>query len=244
VRRRVARGVLFGAVIAGIALGAAIQYFVAVPGTDEPAAAIATPAAAPADPAPPGPATLPSPAAGSTGNGAAEPVPETQQRQVRDVTPDGVTRVYMTTPATVTKPKPATSIQITNAGVKPNGSIVGDGGIVRLHGISFLEPMKTCTGASGEIWPCGRRAYISLHNKIASQTVHCEPKAPADPLIADCYLGETNLSAWLLGQGLARLSAEATDKDLLAAEAAAKQSRIGLWADPRESSASASGGRP
>jgi endonuclease YncB( thermonuclease family) len=154
-------------------------------------------------------------------------------RPVRDVTPDSVARVYMPPPAP-TRRKPATSIRITQAGVKPDGSIVGDGGTVRLYGVAFPDPKRICRAASGENWPCGRRAYITLHNRIAAETVTCEPRAAADPPAADCFVGNVNLAAWLLGQGLARLASDVADESLVAAEAGARKAKLGLWEDSGE----------
>jgi len=183
----------------------------------------------------PSAAQVPSPEpAAAPGTTAQEP-----PRPVRDVTPGSVARVFMPPPAPG-KRKPATSIRIAQPGVKPDGSITGDGGSVRLYGVSFPEPKKVCQAASGESWPCGRRAYITLHNKIAAQTVHCEPRASADPPAADCFIGDVNLAAWLIGQGLARLAADVTDAHLIASEAGAKRASLGLWADPREAAPSGS----
>jgi endonuclease YncB( thermonuclease family) len=171
---------------------------------------------------------------------AAAPDP---RRPVRDVTPGGVARVFMP-PQAPAKAKPATSIRIEQAGVKPDGSIVGDDVSVRLYGVSFPEAKKICQAASGESWPCGRRAYITLHNRIAAATVNCEPRAAADPPAADCFVGGVNLATWMLGQGLARVAPDVTDEGLLAAEAGARRAKLGLWADPREGAPSTSAQRP
>ena len=157
-------------------------------------------------------------------------------RPVRDVTPGGVARVFMP-PSAPAKRRPAASIRITDAGVKPDGSIVGDGGTVRLYGIAFPEPKRICRTASGASWPCGRRAYIALHNRIAAETVSCEPRASADPPAADCYVGDVNLAAWMLGQGLARLAPDVADATLVAAQDGARTSKRGLWEDPGEAAA-------
>jgi endonuclease YncB( thermonuclease family) len=190
-------------------------------------------ARAPAIPAAPQPASV-----------AESPVgaPAVPERTVRDVTPSGVSRVFMP-PAVPAKRKAPASMQITHAGVKPDGAIVGEGGAVRLYGVTFPEPKQICRGASGESWPCGRRAYITLHNRIAAETVSCEPRAgaerapegaTADPPAADCYVGSLNLAEWMLAQGLARLAAQVADDALIAAEAGARKARIGLWADPAD----------
>lgn len=149
----------------------------------------------------PAPATSPPAEATASATSADTPVTATPEppRPVRDVTPGSVARVYMPPPSAATRRKPATSIRITQAGVRPDGSIVGDGGAVRLYGVAFLDPKRVCRTASGESWPCGRRAYISLHNKVAAETVNCEPRT-SDPPAADCFVGDVNLAAWLLAQ--------------------------------------------
>jgi len=195
-------------------------------------------------------ATVPSPVAGSV---AVVPKPATTPtpmdaaahglltpRPIRDVTPQGMARVYLmpgdTRPAT-----PSTSIRITRAAAAQDGTISGDGGTVRLYGVALPDERRICAAASGERWPCGRRAYISLHNKVVMQTINCAPRAFTEPPAADCFLGEVNLAAWIIGQGLARVSSNVGDKDLIAAEAAARGAKRGLWADPREAAMTAPG---
>jgi endonuclease YncB( thermonuclease family) len=241
VARRVPRATLFGAIFLALAaLLIVTRYFAG--GLDE-------------KPIPSNAAGAPDSA--STATAASEPnVPSTsegEQRPVRDVTPQGVLRVYMDPAATPVKRTPTTSMRIEHAGVTPGGAIAAEDRTVRLYGVAFLEPRRICTDAAGEKWACGRRAYIALHNKIAAQTVNCEPRVAAEPrvatepfqptelpppLAADCFLGDINLAAWLLAQGLARLQPDVTDKELVAAEASAKTARLGLWADPGEAPAS------
>jgi endonuclease YncB( thermonuclease family) len=152
---------------------------------------------------------------------------------VRDVTPDGIARVYAPAQAT-TQRGSSRPIRIARAAVTPNGAITGDGTTVKLYGVVFPESKKICSTVSGERWPCGRRAFIGLHNKVIGQAVSCAPRGGDDPPAGDCFLGEVNLAAWLLSQGLTRLAPDIQDKDLLAAEAAARKAKLGLWADPRE----------
>ena len=212
---QLARGLVGGVLTAGFAV-ALIGHFTAPPVVQKP-----------------------SPAAPSVSGAdiAAKP----QQRPVRDVTPQGVARVYMPPKAIGQRtPGVARSMQITHAGVMPNGSIIGDGRTVQLYGVEFPDVKKICATSSGERWPCGRRAYITLYNKVVAQTVSCEPRAAADSPAADCFLGEVNLAVWLLSQGLVRLLSDAADKELMAAEAAARKARLGLWSDSTELAPSAS----
>jgi len=197
--------------------------------------------------APPVPAAAAIPPAAETSTappriaGGADAAVEAR-RPVRDVTPPGIARVFMAPPAAPSNR--ATSIQITRAGVMPDGSISGDGGTVRLYGVTFPDMMKICAIASGERWACGRRATIALHNKLVEQMVNCTPRALTDPPAADCFVGELNLAAWLLSQGLVRLAPDVTDKELLAAQDSARRSRLGLWLDVSEAAAVAGQGGP
>jgi endonuclease YncB( thermonuclease family) len=125
-------------------------------------------------------------------------------------------------------------VQIVGAGVTSNGSMTGGGMTARLYGIAFPDPKKICATASGERWPCGRRPYIALHNKVVGQTVGCAPREVAGSDAADCFLGQENLAVWLLRQGLVRLAPEVAEKEMKAAEAAARNATLGLWGDPRE----------
>ena len=186
------------------------------------------------------PAVVPSPTPIASPVAAGETAAGPQQRAVRDVTPQGVARVYMPAAANLRpRGRVARSIEIKKAGAIPNGSIVGDGRTVRMYGIAFPDVKKICATASGERWPCGRRAYIALHNKVVAQTVSCEPRVDAELAAADCFVDEVNLAVWLLSEGLVSLAAEVADKELMAAEATAKTARLGLWSDTSEVTPSA-----
>ena len=151
---------------------------------------------------------------------------------MRDVTPQGIARVYGS-PETKSRrvARADRPIQIAHAGVLPTGSIVGNSQEVRLYGVDFPDVKKICTTTSGERWPCGRRAYIALHNKVATQAVSCEPRGAPDSIVADCFVREVNLAVWLLSQGLVRLHSDVSDKELIAAEMVAKHARLGLWSE-------------
>ena len=226
--------VLVAALVAGAVL-TSMRHFIGAPAV-EPASPVATRGGTTAT-RPVAETSRASPTVLRGADAAADP-----QRSVRDVTPPGMARVFMPPPAAPTTAR-ATSIQITRAGVMPDGTISGDGGTVRLYGVAFPDMMKICAIASGERWACGRRATIALHNKLVDQTVNCAPRAPTDPPAADCFVGEVNLAAWLISQGLVRLVPDVTDRDLLAAQDGARRSRLGLWLDVGEAAAPAASQR-
>jgi endonuclease YncB( thermonuclease family) len=214
---------LVGGTLIAVAAVALIRHFTAAPAVQQ--RVTAAPSAAPANLVP-------------ETNGAPR-----SQPLVRDVTPEGIARVYAA-PQSDPPRRTSRSIQIANAAVTPSGAITGDGQTVHLYGVVFPDAKKICATAAGERWPCGRRAYIVLHNKVIGQAVSCAPRVATDPPTADCFLGEVKLAAWLLSQGLTRLSSDVGDKDLVAAEAAARRAKLGLWLDPNETApASAAQGR-
>jgi endonuclease YncB( thermonuclease family) len=185
---------------------------------------------------PPPVAAVGAPVTASTQN-TAQPA-ASDPRSVRDVTPDGVTRVYATpaTAAVVEAKRPRDMpMRITQGGVTPDGLIVWTDGSVRLYGIAFPANGRICTSASGERWPCGRRAYIALHNKVASATVECASREASNPPAANCFVGKTNLAVWLLNQGFVSVAPGVTEPELIAAEAAAKTGKLGIWSDPHGS---------
>jgi endonuclease YncB( thermonuclease family) len=158
-----------------------------------------------------------------------------RQQGIRDITPSGMTRVHMPAAAIAAEPqKPATSIHIEGAGVRPNGSIAWDGGRVQLYGVTLPDPKRICMTTAGEPWPCGRRAFIALHNKIAAKPLDCATRASTDPPAAVCFVADTNLSVWLLSEGFGRLPPDVGDKELVAAEAGARKAKLGIWLDARE----------
>jgi endonuclease YncB( thermonuclease family) len=221
-RQQVTRSAVFAAVFLGLAAGViVVGHFMA---SDE------TPGANVASPAQPARQTSTPP--------DGQPAVEPHHRPVRDVTPQGVSRVFMPPSALGNRRVPsASAIRISQAGATPSGEIRGEGGTVRLYGVAFPEGKKICTTSTGERWACGRRAFIALHNRMLGEEVSCEPKTAAAPPIAECYVGDVNLAAWLLAEGLAYLAPDITGKELVTAEASAKSAKRGLWSDSGETAA-------
>ncbi len=170
--------------------------------------------------------------------GGVAPLPDATptSTQVRDVTPSGMTRAYLTNAEVKSKPK--TSIHIERATIKANAMIAGNGGSVRLYGIALPPSHEICDSANGVRWPCGRRAYISFYNKVNAETLDCEPRPDTNPPAADCYVGDVHVARWMLSEGLGRLVAGVTDVELRRAETEARNSQAGIWADARFRSAS------
>lgn len=165
-----------------------------------------------------------------------------QSSAIRDITPDKITRAYLT--AAPASQKPKTSIHIERATIKSNAVVTGTGGSVRLYGIAFPPQHEICNSITGDRWPCGRRVFISFFNKVNSEMVGCEPRLDTNPPAADCYIGDLHIVKWMLSEGLGRLTVDVTDKELRAVETAAKNAKTGIWSDARISSAAAPIARP
>ena len=86
--------------------------------------------------------------------------------------------------------------------------------------------------------------------QVASADVNCEPRSPADPPAAtappaaECFVGDVNLAAWLIAEGLVQLAPDVTDKELVAADASARNAMRGLWSDSGEAPAISAQPRP
>lgn len=106
-----------------------------------------------------------------------------------------------------------------------------DGRRIRLAGIDAPEPRQTCADAQGTLYNCGRVSEVALAEKLVGKSVTCEetgsPRTPTG--VAICRLGEEDLGAWLVSEGLA--VAETSGETRYAAqETAARQAKRGLWA--------------
>ncbi|BCP51681.1 hypothetical protein K32_02980 [Kaistia sp. 32K] len=105
---------------------------------------------------------------------------------------------------------------------------------VRLAGIVPPDPDRLChpaaTGDPEIDVPCARLAMVALRSRIRAFGVECRVSAndPADPAVAPCRIGKTDLSLWMIEQGWAKAAARAP-KPYAAAEKEARCGRRGIW---------------
>ncbi|RRH72465.1 thermonuclease family protein [Falsigemmobacter faecalis] len=101
---------------------------------------------------------------------------------------------------------------------------------IRLHAIDAPESAQRCWKGASE-WRCGQTATLALKNKIDRHPVRCEQinRDRYGRIVARCFLGETNLNAWLVEEGHA-VAAPQYGKDYIAHEARAQAARRGIWA--------------
>ncbi|SEH99769.1 Endonuclease YncB, thermonuclease family [Methylobacterium sp. 275MFSha3.1] len=121
------------------------------------------------------------------------------------------------------------------AQVIDGGTLRVGGRPVSLFGIAAPEADATCADAQDRPYPCGRDAARALADRIGGASVACETRGEAGAAL--CRVGEADLGAWMVAQGLAL-----PDRDLAPDYAPAADRawgrRLGLWSgvfqDPAE----------
>ncbi len=100
---------------------------------------------------------------------------------------------------------------------------------IRLHGIDAPESRQNCT-TDGTVWPCGQEATQALVKAISGQPVTCkgEDRDKYQRLIAVCYVGYTDLNAFMVRNGWA-LAYRQYSKVYVDAEKNARDTRVGVW---------------
>jgi endonuclease YncB( thermonuclease family) len=102
---------------------------------------------------------------------------------------------------------------------------------VRLHGIDAPESGQTCLDGKGRQWRCGQRAALALQELIGRRTLTCHERDVDryGRVVAQCFVGETDINQWLVAQGLA-LAYRRYSRNYVAAEDQAREARFGMWA--------------
>lgn len=106
-----------------------------------------------------------------------------------------------------------------------------DGRRMRLAGIDAPEPRQTCADAQGKLYNCGRVSEVALAQKLVGKTVVCEEigSPRASSVVAICRLGEEDIGAWLVSEGLA-VAERVGEVRYARQEAEASRAKRGLWA--------------
>jgi endonuclease YncB( thermonuclease family) len=148
---------------------------------------------------------------------------------IRDVTPQGVTKIYREdNPRNFREP----GEKLEPVRVQDGATLATPKGPIRLYGVKLPAPREICRTESGARWACGARAIGALRNLIDTRPIECEPpRNTNDAPIRICWVGGTNLSLWLLEQGWANLTTVEIEKEYRDALSSAKRKRVGLWAE-------------
>lgn len=100
---------------------------------------------------------------------------------------------------------------------------------IRFYGIDAPESGQTCT-VEGKPFRCGQRAALALADKIASNSISCEPKDRDryGRVVAVCSEGVENLNAWMVANGWA-LAYRQYSSDYIDDEERASKGKLGIW---------------
>lgn len=110
---------------------------------------------------------------------------------------------------------------------------------IRLLGIDAPELAQTCRRSDGTDWGCGQAAAAALSAEIGGRSIQCERKDRDHygRTIAICRVGDTDLNAQLVRDGLA-VAHKDYSKRYVPQEIAARLAKRGIWAteflSPRE----------
>jgi endonuclease YncB( thermonuclease family) len=102
---------------------------------------------------------------------------------------------------------------------------------IRLFGIDAPEGRQLCADAGGKEYRCGQRASLALSDKIGRETVSCQPRDidRYRRVVAVCRIGEVDLNAWLVSEGLA-IAYRHFSRVYVPQEDQARKAKRGIWA--------------
>lgn len=100
---------------------------------------------------------------------------------------------------------------------------------IRLFGIDAPEGQQTCQ-RNNQVWTCGQDAKELLSKMVAGKVIKCEPvdRDAYNRIVARCYVGDRDLGAVLVREGLAVTLANGAEAYSVE-EATSKRYKLGLW---------------
>jgi len=104
---------------------------------------------------------------------------------------------------------------------------------IRLEGIDAPETGQTCASRWFGTWKCGEAATRHLAQLVEGREVRCDNRG-ADKygrMLAICYLGQIDLNAEMVRQGLAWAFVRYS-RTYVAVEGEARARRVGIWQAP------------
>ncbi|MBN9020329.1 MAG: hypothetical protein J0H11_23165 [Rhizobiales bacterium] len=211
-----------------------------VPAQEPPPVRIVTPTAEPeeaATPAAPAPSDTPSEARSEAPAPSPPAAVDQSAAAPRIVGGPGITPGPFAAPSPLPREAAPTVPEAPDWTTYRRVTIVGAGEIdlgkrrITLSGIAPPPADRQCrlTQQSAER-PCAALALLALRQRVRGLGVQCRfaPNAAEDAASADCRIGATDLSLWLIEQGWAEAAADAPEA-YGAAEQAARCAAKGLW---------------
>jgi endonuclease YncB( thermonuclease family) len=159
--------------------------------------------------------------------------PPARAKDVRDVTPPGVTRIYRSGADTARLAREAGEI-FGPIRVEADGTLRAPNAAITLYGLRIPHQRELCRSTSGARWTCGSRAIAALRNLIGDEPIACITKPDTqDGRVKVCWRGQTDISMWMLEEGWADIGSPAIEREYRDALALAKARKAGLWSDGR-----------
>ena len=147
----------------------------------------------------------------------------------RDATSSKVIRTHrLRTPADFFKQE---LVRFERARIDMSGSILADGHNLSLYGAVLLRRDKICTSAEGARWACGQRAFMALRSLLEGRSITCRFKHATVPPKAVCWVGDSDVTLFLLSQGWAELADDVTEATYVEALASAQSKKVGIWGE-------------
>lgn len=126
--------------------------------------------------------------------------------------------------------KTAKRTVVGRASVVDGDTIKIHGERIRLWGIDAIEGNQTCN-VDGQVWQCGRHAAYGLSLYLEGQTVNCRErnKDQYGRTVATCIARSTDVSSWLVREGLALDYKRYSGGAYAAEQSNAKREKKGVW---------------
>jgi len=116
--------------------------------------------------------------------------------------------------------------------VRDGDSLAIDKTELRIYGIDAPELRQTCSDAQGQSWRCGEAAKSALRKLVSQGELRCSPRARDryGREVATCRAkGVDDIGAAMIRAGHAVRFGNTPEGDYLAAEAAARREKRGIW---------------
>lgn len=114
------------------------------------------------------------------------------------------------------------------------GLLEAPGHVIAIAGTEAVAADERCT-YEGRSWNCGLRARTAFRGLLRGRSPTCAlpPEAGSGRATARCRIGTRDLGEWLVANGWARAAAGGP---YVAAEARARESRLGIFGPPPDTS--------
>jgi endonuclease YncB( thermonuclease family) len=121
------------------------------------------------------------------------------------------------------------AVRFERARIDPSGSIVADGHSLSLYGVVLLRRNRICNSEEGARWTCGLRAFLALRELLEGKSITCRFMHVTMPPKTICWVGDIDITLFLLSQGWAEIADDMTEATYVEAVASAQSKKVGIW---------------